>query len=277
MGFDVTFHPVSEQEILKWYFAGLEDEKAAESFAQSQGLDEFYVAKYLEILSAGRATDGSPSFDQTHGYYIAAVQGLFRKHHYIRGGALSFYGDAMLPYMKPWSDIVPASYNSLLTHNRLTENYMSGVYIPADKIVSLMQALTAPSELSEFIPDVHPDQHLDILLTALRDANEHGCGLLEATEIVEPHPFNLNASSSVSNLFNCDTAGPLLYEKVARAQIAQLEKQQGMAPGSIDPSQIERNVAHTVEHAPSEAKKRGFFSRLFGKKYVCRSLGKKVL
>jgi len=261
MGYDVTFHPISEAEIHTWYFNALNDEAEARSMAAAAGMDEFYTGKYLDTLRAGREADSSIPFDNTHGYFIAVVQGFFRRYHYIRGGALSFYDDAITPYTKPWSDIVPAAFSTAKSHNRIVENYMSGVYIPAANIPRLLQDLTGPSALSEMIPDNHPGEHLDILLAALQEAQELGAGLLEATEVVEPSPFDLNNSISVSNLFHCDTAGPLLYQKVALDQIAQLEAQQGLPPGSIDPSAIQRRV---ISHEPPP-KKRGFFSRLFGK------------
>ena len=62
-------------------------------------------------------------------------------------------------------------------------------------------------------------QNLPVFLNALNLARELGVGLLEATEVVEPNPIDLNRSESFSNLFNCDTQGALIYAEIAAQQI----------------------------------------------------------
>ena len=52
-------------------------------------------------------------------------------------------------------------------------------------------------------------------------ARELEVGLLEATEVVEPNPIDLNRSESFSNLFNCDTQGALIYAEIAAQQIGE--------------------------------------------------------
>ncbi len=52
-------------------------------------------------------------------------------------------------------------------------------------------------------------------------ARELGVGLLEATEVVELNPIDLNKSESFSNLFNCDTQGALIYAEIAAQQIGE--------------------------------------------------------
>lgn len=44
-----------------------------------------------------------------------------------------------------------------------------------------------------------------------------------------PHLFDLNATRSLSNLFNCDPGGALLYADAAQQQLADTMKQ-------VDPS-----------------------------------------
>jgi hypothetical protein len=86
-------------------------------------------------------------------------------------------------------------------------------------------------------------------LKALGVAKELGTGLLEATEVIEPDPMNLNASLCYSNLFHCDTEGPLLYADIAMRQIAEAIAAHG-----------KRDDAKT-----SAGEKKGFFRKLFGK------------
>ena len=65
---------------------------------------------------------------------------------------------------------------------------------------------------------------IEVLLKALRFACAQRTGLLEAAEVVTPDPFDLNNSSSYSNLFHCDIDGPLLYHEAAKAQLEQLDR-----------------------------------------------------
>ena len=60
-----------------------------------------------------------------------------------------------------------------------------------------------------------------MFLNALNLARELEVGLLEATEVVEPNPIDLNRSESFSNLFNCDTQGALIYAEIAAQQIGE--------------------------------------------------------
>jgi hypothetical protein len=85
---------------------------------------------------------------------------------------------------------------------------------------------------------------LAVFWKAVDEAVENGLGLVEASEVVEPNPLDLNASRSLTNLFNCHLDGPMLYQQSAMEQLSQ-----------------------AMETAPAAApeKKSGFFSRLFGK------------
>lgn len=60
---------------------------------------------------------------------------------------------------------------------------------------------------------------LPVFIKALQYAKENNLGLLEASEVVEPNPLDLNNSESYSNLLNCDTEGALIYEKIALKQL----------------------------------------------------------
>lgn len=85
---------------------------------------------------------------------------------------------------------------------------------------------------------------LDIFWKAVDDAIENGFGLIEASEIVEPNPLNLDASRSLSNLFNCSPDGALLYSEAVATQL---------------------NEAIEKKKTESPPPQKGFFSRLFGK------------
>ena len=246
MGFDVSYHPISEPELREWYFAALEDDSLVDTLAARHGIEDFYRDKYRSTLNTGRETSPGQSFDKTHAFYAAVVQGFFRTYFYIRGGDFSFAIEAnpdYARYTKPWTEILGREIVQPV-ENRIVENYCGGVYIPADQVLRLLSDIETDAAIRAHLErSVFGAGTLEVFLKALCFARDGGFGLLEATEVVEPNPLDLNNSASYSNLFHCDTTGPLLYADTARRQIAEAMKN---AP---------------PDDAPP--KKGGFFQQLF--------------
>jgi hypothetical protein len=105
-------------------------------------------------------------------------------------------------------------------HNEIIENYCCGAYLGADNVQKLLRDYEADGEIKEAIDEFYA-QNLPVFLKALNLARELEVGLLEATEVVEPNPIDLNRSESFSNLFNCDTQGALIYAEIAAQQIGE--------------------------------------------------------
>jgi hypothetical protein len=74
MGYDVTYHPIFEAEINKWYFDVLLDNGKADALAEKYNVDGFYIDKYKDTIKTGLGVDKKEIFDKTHGFYMAAVQ-----------------------------------------------------------------------------------------------------------------------------------------------------------------------------------------------------------
>lgn len=95
MGYDVSFHPISPEEMREWYFTPLtwiqqgQEEKVL-ALAAQYGMEDFYAEKYLNTLRVGAETESNELFDKSHGFYIAVIQGFFRDYYYTRGSAFSF-------------------------------------------------------------------------------------------------------------------------------------------------------------------------------------------
>jgi len=264
VGFDVSYHPISVQQMHDWYFEPLKDASLGISLCESLSINDLYKDKYLDLLEHGRQVTKDGVFNKTHGFYIAVAQGIFAKYHYVRGGAISFAADVFSPFAAAWEQIAPAEFHTAVMEPPIGENYSSGLFIPPDKIETVLSAVQNDPALKAAIADILPGPHLDIFVKALESARDQSVGLLEATEVVEPNPMDLNGSTSYSNLFNCDTAGPLLYRETSLAQFAQIEKAQGMEPGTIADSNPERVVIETDrDQAPEKPK--GFLARLFGR------------
>lgn len=287
MGYDVTYHPISEMEIKNWYFDRLQEIKdenveCTKTLAKSFEMHDFYIDKYIDLLhiSITLQDDENEVFDKTHGFYIAIVQGFFRTYFYTRGSAFSFLIEdypEFQKYTKTWQKILenPITYQ---VENRITENYSSGVYIPYDKLSRLYEDYNQDSNIKKKLDIFFSDGRINVFLKAVEYALEHKLGILEATEVVEPNPLDLNKSESYSNLFNCDKDGAILYRDVAMEQLnkamvavaekAKQNKTQEEAPKEETLKEETPKDEMSKEDSPKEKapEKKGFFARLFNRK-----------
>lgn len=286
MGYDVTYHPINEMEMKNWYFDRLQEikdgnEGPAKEFAKSFDVHDFYVEKYIDILgiSASQNNENEP-FDKTHGFYTAIVQGFFRTYFYTRGSAFSFLIDEhpeFQKYTKTWEEILEKPLTCPL-ENRITENYSSGVYIPYDKLNQLYEDYKENSEIKEVMDAFFSEGRIKVFLKAVEYALENKLGILEATEVIQPNPLDLNNSECYSNLFNCDKDGAILYSDAAMEQLnkamaavaekAKQNKTQEEAPKEETLKEETPKDEMSKEDSPKEKapEKKGFFARLFNRK-----------
>ena len=134
MGYDVSFHPISPDEIQEWYFTPLtwiqqgQEEKVL-ALAAQHGMEDFYAEKYLDTLRVGAETKPDELFDKSHGFYIAVIQGFFRDYYYTRGSGFSLLMEEKPEYVRyftPWAQVVPTAFPNP-AENQIIENYCSGV------------------------------------------------------------------------------------------------------------------------------------------------------
>ena len=145
MGYDITFHPISEEQMDAWYFSLLDslakgDTSRLEAVAEDAGMDPFYINKYRDLMKYAAGTPPSERFETTHGFYMAVVQGFFRKHYYVRGTAVSFMAEEypmMEMYITPWKDILPEGILPPAQQG-IVENYSAGVYLSAEQVKELL-------------------------------------------------------------------------------------------------------------------------------------------
>ena len=256
MGYDISYHPINEDEIKEWYFDRLHDVKRndlepIQQLANKYGIKDFYVNKYITTLQAGVTSleNGNEPFDKTHGFYVAITQGFFRTFFYIRGSAFSFLIDKYSyfdSYTKSWQDIIGSEIDCPI-QNKLTENYCSGVFIPHEQVIRLYDDYRNQHTVKEQIDEFFTHGRITVFLKAIAFCLDNRLGLLEATEVAEPNPMELNKSQSFSDFFNhCDKDGPYLYQEAALVQIGNtVEKSQNIKAG--------------------QSNKKGLFSKLFKK------------
>ena len=231
MGYDISYHAIGKDEISQWYFKPLKlaqkgDFEAIAKIAREAGMDEFYVEKYADGFRSALQYGTGGIFNKTHGFHIAVAQGYFREYFYTRGTAFSFLAEQSFkfkPYISDWREVLPKEFLAEFSgqiHNEIIENYCCGAYLGADNVQKLLRDYGADGKIKEAIDEFYA-QNLPVFLNALNLAAELEVGLLEATEVVEPNPIDLNRSESFSNLFNCDTQGALIYADIAAQQIGE--------------------------------------------------------
>ena len=231
MGYDISYHAIGKEEISQWYFKPLKlaqkgDFESIAKIAREAHMDEFYVEKYADGFRSALQYGMQGIFNKTHGFHIAVAQGYFREYFYTRGTAFSFLAAQSFkfkPYISDWREVLPKEFLAEFSgqiHNEIVENYCCGAYLGADGVQKLLRDYEADGEIKEAIDEFYA-QNLPVFLNALNLARELEVGLLEATEVVEPNPIDLNRSESFSNLFNCDTQGALIYAEIAAQQIGE--------------------------------------------------------
>lgn len=264
MGYDISYHPIKESEINEWYFDILNNKNQVDQLAEEYNIQDFYTQKYKDTMAVATSTQPSNYFDKTHGYYIAVVQGFFREFFYTRGSAFSFLIDhqpEFKSYTKTWQEILGDKINNPV-ENKIIENYSSGVYISAGQVEKLLTDYKENEDIRIKLDNFYSHKRINVFLKALECAKENNAGLLEATEVIEPQPLDLNKSICYSNLFNCDKEGALLYREAAMEQIREIEERENLAQGTI------ANNAEYQKVYPEDVKekeKKGFWKRLFGK------------
>ncbi len=135
-----------------------------------------------------------------------------------------------------------------------------GFYIPKNKVVDLLNDYEKTPEVKKELDDLFSHNRIKVFIKALNFAKENGLGLLEATEVIEPNPMDLNNSSCYSNLFNCDPEGAILYQQAAMEQIAEIEENQNPKAGGIS-----SNAEYKITNIEPKKEKRRFWKKLFKK------------
>ncbi|MCI8527464.1 MAG: hypothetical protein HFF17_16470 [Oscillospiraceae bacterium] len=274
MGFDVSWHPISQKEMFRWYFDRLEEVQTGDHsglvalakeyrLGGDHGNEKFCADRYQEVMDTAAKVQPEEVFDKTHSYILAAVQGLFRTYYYTRGGLYSNLMDqpAMAAYTLPFQKILGKRLKNPI-QNRILDNYSGGVYIPEDQVPRLLaegQSGSVRRALESTFGNTLP-----VFFKALEHARREGLGLLEATEIIEPNPLNVQETVCRSYLNNCDFDGVAIYVETCRKQLDEAIRAQGGAPAT---AQVTREV-HQAEApaAPEEPPKKrtGLLKKLFG-------------
>ncbi|TCD55027.1 hypothetical protein EJ419_00020 [Alloscardovia theropitheci] len=272
MGFDMSYHIVGVDQMDKWFFLPMYalingDDSLMKSVSASQG-DDFFSEKYEDVMReiAQQNTPINKVNTEDVLYGLAVTTGFFSRYHYIRGGIFSdlvIQHPDMKRYITLWSEIIPTWLPAPET-DLLDGNYATGVYIGPSQVKQLLQDCQSDTSIRSIIHDDFGNDNFNIFLTALQEAAERESGLIEAAEVIEPNPFDLNSSVCYSDIRFCDPQGAIIYQNVAMEQISHikgLQSQDGQADNSTESSTTKSSMADA--DGTDTGKKQGFISKLF--------------
>lgn len=167
-------------------------------------------------------------------------------------------------YRTPWSEVLP-SWIPAPGNDLIEENYSTGIFIDSEHVKELLNDLDNNEEVHKILVELFGADNLGVFRFALQDAANTDSGLIEATEVMEVQPFDLNKSTCYSDIRFCDPRGALIYRDVALAQVRETT---GMTDDEIAENVVYQKSNYDIPatEADKPDKKRGLLSKLFGKK-----------
>ncbi|MDD2749682.1 DUF805 domain-containing protein [Acidithiobacillus thiooxidans] len=278
MGWDITYHPITPEELQTWYFQAIQDARQPAQLIQAFPLDDFNADKLQQVFVEGRKTpiEGPwGHFERTHGFFAAIVASFLRDYTYLRGAAFSFVLEKLpdaVQYTTAWREIVPPQWQGLPFANRLTENYNVGAYLSPDNLRQLRADYATRPELQAAVDSVFGEGTLPLFWQAVDEALQHNRGLLEATEVIEPTPQDLSASTGYGDVQHCRPEGLHLYAEIAQRQLQEALRAFGESETttatrevlSADPDHPEQGAKATRASTPEPKAATGWRRQLCG-------------
>jgi len=188
MGLDVTFHPVSVEDLQRFLFDVFEAPAVASRLPEltpNAALRELIIAEYAKFE---RWQEEDAPLEATYAMLAATLAGARHPYWYSRGDSLSGLASEdpgidslFVPFTKlahgPFRDLPNPSAG------RITENYTASDIVPAQ---ALPQFAARLSDLADVLRETWDDENLASLHATVRYAREKGLGLMEVGDLVVP-------------------------------------------------------------------------------------------
>lgn len=201
MGYDITFHPVSLDDLRYFVFDVADQPDLAESRAAELARDDVEVTQILDLYGLfptwmEKAQTGQAGVAETFAFACAAIAGYRHPFWFARGCACAFLlpmAPELAGLFQPVPTIATGAVSILPDPSGgvLPGNNAAGGILPRDRFDDLRTILEELSEQpGEFAPsalhDVFGKAGLDALERALSYATENELDLIEASEVVIP-------------------------------------------------------------------------------------------
>lgn len=193
MGFDVSFHPFSTDEIRTYFFDVLAAPEKAEEAAGQVSTDPGKQAQLLElyhvcsmVLPDVRA--GNEPFSASIGFALAAVAGFLHPYWYSRGGSISALHNNVPHFPMLLQSLTTIFHEELQgieddQNGMLEWNNQVGGCVALQSLPQLREAL---DKYSAEVDEVLDKDGRHGLLQAITYCETHGLHLLEATDVAVP-------------------------------------------------------------------------------------------
>lgn len=184
MGYDITFHPVSEKELRYYFFDVVENHDLAEVRAHELAKSEYDYEWLLGIYNNFPDwLHSQEEIEPTFAYAAAAVAGFIHPYWYLRGQALTFL-DTKHPIVSlfvPLTELGGPKLASLGPEATIiSRNYSASGYLPHNRLDELQQLL---SESDVEVSEIFSERGKESLQVTIKYAKENGLGFIEASDI----------------------------------------------------------------------------------------------
>lgn len=253
MGWDITYHAFSPDEVKSVYFRGVQTPDHGRQVAADFNLDETDARELCECFAQAAQFGADTPFSKGHAFAMAAVAGYLRKYWYLRGSAFSFLIDehpAFSRYTLDWRNLIPTKFVTPDFQGVIIENYCGGVFLGPDGLRQLQADYLSDEVVKAHMDEFFSHGRLAVFWKAVEFAIEHNLGLIEATDLVVPNPLDLSRTQCISNLGNCEIEGAHLYVQAMAEQLREISQSKANSP-PVEPPQL-------------PPIKKGFFARFFG-------------
>lgn len=194
MSFDITFHPISKEELQGFFLAVLAQPNRAGEKAANITTDPEKESRLLGIYEEcgdvfADVKKGSEPFS-TLVLGAAAIAGFLHPYWYARGSAISFLIDEderFEPLTRSLFEMFPRAFAGLKddSEGMILDNYSGGGYVPNGNLPAL-KSMLLDDEYEDAVATVFAEESFEALLEAIEYALDHGTGLLEVADLVVP-------------------------------------------------------------------------------------------
>jgi hypothetical protein len=209
MGYDITFHPVSVEELQHYVFdvvdaPELAGDRASQLTSDPEKLSLVAeVYRTLEQFRDSSLWSGDVHFGSTVAYCAAAIAGFLYPFWYSRGGAVTFLGQHDPSMLEIFTSLTAVARGTVAempdeSDGILGLNYTGSGFIEPQRVGELLARLkhlahvplsrtgTVQRENLTVLDAVFDYDGLASLLGAVHYAIDHGLGLVEASDVVVP-------------------------------------------------------------------------------------------
>ena len=192
MGYDITFHPVSRDDLAHFVFDVAKDPSLAPIRANELCVKpedkEFVVGMYRQFpewLSESKRSGFE--FGPTFGQICASVAGYRHPYWYSRGSAISF----LVKHVEDIGDIFSPLASFAMPPHLIAGNYSASGFIEHRDLMALHKVLDALGKENDargvgLLSDIFDEKNLESLFAAWDYAHDNKLGLMEASDLVVP-------------------------------------------------------------------------------------------